>query len=118
MTQAEALYKFFSGFGIPAYPANSVPNDTVFPWLTYELKTGYVGDSFSCAVNLYYYTDSEAVPNAKAEEIGNEIGLGGIQIPYDSGTIWIKRGSPWVTPIPEEDSTIKHKQLLTMMEIF
>lgn len=34
MTATEALYKFFSGFGLPAYPDTAVPQDTVMPYLT------------------------------------------------------------------------------------
>lgn len=116
MTQAEALYKFFSSFDIPAYPANSVPKDTKFPWLTYEAKTGFWGDSVSCAVNLYYHTDSEVAPNAKIKEIGDRIGLGGIQLLCDEGTIWVQRATPWNTPIAEADSATKHKQLMLTLD--
>lgn len=38
MTKGEALQKFFSGFGIAAYTATSVPEDAIFPWLTYDAK--------------------------------------------------------------------------------
>lgn len=116
MTQTEALYKFFSSFGIPAYPANSVPETTKYPWLTYEAKTGFWGDSVSCAVNIYYHTESERLPNAKAQEIADEIGLGGIQLHCDTGAIWVKRGTPWSVPIAEEDSATKHRQLMTILE--
>ena len=116
MTQGEALYKFFSLFDIPAFPQNSVPDGTSFPWLTYELKTGYFGDIYSCAVNLYFHTDSEKQPNEKAKEIGDKIGMGGIQIPYDGGTIWITRAEPWCTSLVEEDTSIKHRQLMTELE--
>lgn len=116
MTQTEALYKFFSSFDIPAFPANSVPETTTYPWLTYEAKTGFWGDSVSCAVNLYYHTDSEKLPNDKAWEIAERIGMGGIQLPCDTGAIWIKRGTPWSTPIAEADSATKHRQLITTLE--
>jgi len=37
MTKAAALHQFFSGFGMDAYTDSSVPDDAVFPYLTYEL---------------------------------------------------------------------------------
>lgn len=118
MTATQALYEFFTRFGIPAYPTNSVPDTTEFPWLTYEAKVGNAMDSaLSCAVNLYYHTDSEAVPNAKAKEISDAIGLGGKMLLHDEGAIWIKRAEPWLTPLVNEaDSAIKQRQLMLSLE--
>ena len=39
MTKAAALHQFFSSFGMMAYTSTSVPEDAVFPYLTYELIT-------------------------------------------------------------------------------
>lgn len=118
MTAEAALYQFWSGFGINAYPTTAVPDDTVFPWLTYEVQTGFFGDGeLGIAVNLYYYTDSEKEPNLKAKEIADAIGQGGVQIPYDDGTIWIKRGTPWcINLVDNTDRTIKRRQLNVTLE--
>ena len=70
MTKDEALYRFFSGFGIPAYPDTSVLNengepDVVLPYLTYTpVFDAWGGEPVSLTVNLWYRTESEAVPNA------------------------------------------------------
>ncbi len=72
MTKDEALYRFFSGFGIPAYPDTAVLNengepDVVLPYLTYTpVFDAWGGEPVSLTVNLWYRTESEAVPNAKA----------------------------------------------------
>lgn len=82
MTKAAALYQFFSGFGMPAYAASSVPEDVTFPYLTYELSTSaWNGGEVGLTVNLWFYTTSEAVPNAKAQELSEAIGYGGVTIP-------------------------------------
>ena len=96
MTKAAALQKFFGSFGIPAYPSNNVPDETTFPWLTYDVSFGSWGDGeIPIAVHLYYHTTFEAIPNAKAEEIGKAIGLGGVMLHCDDGAVWIKKGSPF-----------------------
>lgn len=116
MTKEEALYRFFSRFGITAYPSNAVPEDTVFPWLTYTTPIGYDG-AVSAEVNLWYHTESEAVPNRKAEEIANVIGLGGVLVAYDDGAIWIKRGNPWSVALTDATSaSIKRRQLNVIYE--
>lgn len=45
MSKDKALQAWFTAFGMTAYPSTSVPDDTVFPWLTYEYITGSFGDS-------------------------------------------------------------------------
>lgn len=118
MTKDKALYAFFSGFGIPAYPANAVLNengepDVVLPYLTYTpVFDAWVGEPVSLTVNLWYRTESEAIPNAKAQELSESIGLGGKVIPCDEGYIWLKRGSPWCQNLADEvDSAIKRRYI-------
>lgn len=63
MTKDKALYAWFNGFGIPFYPTTSVPENFIFPWGTYELVTSAWEDGeVSLTVNLWYRTESEAVP--------------------------------------------------------
>lgn len=118
MTKFAALQAFFEDFGISAYPSNSVPDETAFPWLTYDVMTGNFGDGeVPISVHLYYHTTSEAIPNAKVEEIGAAIGRGGVLVACDDGAIWIKRGSPWCTA--QTDATrpeIKHRLLNITLE--
>lgn len=118
MTKGEALYGFFSKFGMGAYAATAVPDDVVFPYLTYDAifdtwESGEVG----LTVNLWFYTDSETVPNAKAQEISDAIGSGGVTVPCDGGFIWIKRGSPWCQSIREEANfSVKRRYLNVSVE--
>ena len=124
MTKVAALHKFFSGFGIPAYTATSVPGDVVFPYLTYTpITSAWDGESVSLTVNLWYYTTSEAIPNAKAQELSDAIGMGGILLPCDGGAIWLKRGSPWCQNIQEAsgdqiDNNIKRRYINVTADFF
>lgn len=112
MTKEAALQAFFEQF-LPSYAASSVPDDVVFPYLTYELITSaWEEGEVGLTVNLWYYTTSEATPNAKAREISAAIGPGGVQVPCDGGTIWLTRGSPWCQSLTDNsDSWIKRRYL-------
>ncbi|MCQ2106549.1 MAG: hypothetical protein MJZ26_12245 [Fibrobacter sp.] len=118
MTKTAALQAFFSGFGIPAYPANAVPKDTIYPWITYEvITTDFLGGPVSSTVNLWYHTESEAEPNRKADQIGKVLGLGGVTIPCDDGLIWIKKGSPWCQSVTDPDDIgLKRRYLNVTLE--
>lgn len=113
MTKGAALYRFFSGFGMTAYASASVPDDVEFPYLTYDLVTSaWESDPVSLTVNLWYYTESEAEPNAKAREISEALGMGGRVLPCDGGYIWLKRGAPWCQSLSDEtDKNIKRRYL-------
>lgn len=113
MTKAAVLHQFFSSFGMTAYTATSVPDDAIFPYLTYEFITcAWEGGEVSLTVNLWFYTESEKIPNDKANELSAAIGLGGKVLPCDGGYIWLKRGSPWCQSLSDETSpTIKRRYI-------
>lgn len=117
MTKDKALYAWFSQF-MTAYPETSVPEDAQFPWLTYELVSGALDSGeVGITVNLWYYSEKEAEPNAKAQEIADAIGMGGVIIPCDGGAIWIKRGTPWCQNIRDDsDGNIKRRYLNITLE--
>ena len=59
MTKGQALQEWFSQF-LTAYSTSSVPDDAVFPWLTYELITGaWDSGEIGLTVNLWYVLASD-----------------------------------------------------------
>lgn len=118
MTKEAALHKFFNSFGIPGYPATAVPEDAVFPWLTYEpITSAFEEGEVGITVNLWYYTTDEAPANAKAREMSERIGMGGIILRCDGGAIWLKRGSPWCQNLRDEaDPIIKRRYIQVTAE--
>lgn len=119
MTKAAALFEWFNGF-LPAYPASNVPKDVIFPYLTYELVLGAWGDEdIGITVNLWYYTESEAEPNAMADKMSKAIGRGGTYVECDGGAILIKRGNPWCQNVVDErDTNIKRRYINISLEYF
>lgn len=119
MTKAAALFEWFNGF-LSAYPASNVPKDVIFPYLTYELVLGAWGDEdIGITVNLWYYTESEAEPNAMADKMSKTIGRGGTYVECDGGTILIKRGNPWCQNVVDEtDTNIKRRYINISLEYF
>lgn len=113
MTKEQALHQFFNQFGIVGYRSTSVPDGAVLPYLTYTAPVSSFGeDPVSITVQTYHYTDSEADPDAKAEEIRQAIGMGGAILPCDSGYIWLKWGSPWCQSLVDAtDENIKRRYI-------
>lgn len=120
MTKEQALHKFFNQFGITGYRNTSVPDDVIFPFLTYDTPvSSWEEDPVSITLNLYFYTDSEADPDAKAEQIRQAIGMGGVLLNCDGGAIWLKWGVPWCQSfVDETNSNIKRRYINITAEYF
>ena len=112
MTKGAALQSFFDSI-MTSYAASAVPDNATLPYLTYELITSaWDGGEVGLTVNLWFYTTSEAVPNAKAQELSDAIGYGGVTLPCDGGFIWLKRGSPWCQNLQDDtDKNIKRRYI-------
>jgi len=113
MSKASALYSWFSGFGIEAYEESNVESDAPYPRLTYTYATGdFDSGEVPIVVNLWYMSEENITINAKAEEIYDRIGRGGVIIPVENGSIWLKRGSPFCQALSEpSDANIRRRYI-------
>lgn len=112
MTKQDALYDFFSSFGLTAYEATNVPEDATLPYLTYTYADDdFYGNQAAIIVNLWYRTESNATPNDKVSDIADIVGRGGAMIPCDGGVIWMKKGSPFAQSIADSDPDIRRRYI-------
>lgn len=119
MTADKALHQFFNSFGIPAFPETAVPDKQEMPYITYSFATAGFDDlPVGLVANIWYKTESEAVPTAKGMEIINTIGRGGCTVEVDGGYIWLTTGSPALRAVPDEDNSIKRRALNITAEYF
>lgn len=118
MTKNKALYAWFNEF-MPFYRASSVPSapenpeGVTFPYGTYEyIDSAFDDGEVGLVINLWFRTESEAVPDEAAQELSKKIGYSGVMIPCDEGYIWLKRGSPFCQSLTyAEDPAIKRRYI-------
>lgn len=120
MTKEQALFEFWSSFDVTAYPSTNVPIDVTFPYIVYEVATSsFMEGEVNTAVSIWYKTESEKIPNEKANEISEAIGRSGVCIQTDDGYIWFKKGSPFCQNLADaDDNTVKLRQLNITIEYF
>lgn len=121
MNKTEALYHFYSGFGLQAIEENVLldSNELMFPFLTYSVSTDGFGSEISLNCSLWYRGTSWISADEKAEEISQYIGQSGILLDFDDGKIWIKRGSPFAQNMSDDsDDLIKRKIINITAEFF
>jgi hypothetical protein len=106
MGKEEALYSFWNSFGLPAYDEQTVPDDAVMPYITYETITDSINRNFLLTGSLWYKSTSWEEISLKSQEIASHLGQGGSVIPYNGGALWITRGTPFAQRIsdPSDDS--------------
>ena len=97
---AQALQDFFSGFGIPAYAENTIPDDAEPPYITYPQKEPEWREKTTFYAIVYYRNrDSNLDSLAKADEIVAAIGEG-IRLPIDGGYVVLWPETPLVQAMP------------------
>ena len=83
-TLAKALHDFVSGFGLPCYTLDTVPEDVQAPYLVYPLNEPEWSQKSSFYIQGWYRTKSNTELSEKADAILKAIGTG-IRIQMDSG---------------------------------
>lgn len=116
MTKEAALHNFFNQF-LPAYPENAVLTENDMPYLTYSGPIdNWIAGEVSWTINLWYRTESEAIPNSKSRQIGIAIDDMERPIVCDDGYVWVKRGHPFSQPINDTAPGIKRRYINVTVE--
>lgn len=125
MDKIQALDSFWNSFGVKAYDESTVPDEMSFlnpkntdknPYITYEVNIGDYGENTPCAVSVWYYDKGWKKIENKIKEIDERISEGGIQIPYDNGTIWIKRSQPYRSRVGESNDMTRRYLINLLIE--
>ena len=100
---AKAVYQFFSGFNIPAYDQQAVPEDAEPPYITYYIQEPEWGRQSTGYAQVWYRTKSRATVNAKTDEIASAIGDRGVNLECRGGYVMIRPESPLIVPVKDGD---------------
>lgn len=121
MDSAQAIHRFWSRFGWKAYDSATVPSeafDPEMPRITYDVAMSEFLSDVLLSASLWDRSYSWERISKKADEIYEYIGLGGRIIYYTGGSIWIKRGSPFMQRMADEDDTVRRIYLNVEVEYF
>lgn len=104
LNKAQAVNAFWASFTWPAYDESTVPDDAVLPYITFESGTSGFDDApLGLTASLWARSTSWASVEEKALEIASRLGEGGVLVHYQSGALWVKRGTPWSQRLAEPD---------------
>ena len=96
MNKSQAINTFWNSFGFRAYDENSVPEDAVFPYITYSQATDSLGNVVLLNASIWDRSSSWITVSQKAEEIAQTLAeYGYYKIKLDNGYLWMVKGTPF-----------------------
>ena len=116
MNKHQALYKFFSSFGLDAYEQTSVPTGPdapAFPYLTYEDSSTYGLDQIMLTVSLWYRGDSTRELDLKTIQIAKAIGEAKT-LECDEGGIILRRSTAFAQGMSDPDDPLIKRKVLQL----
>lgn len=114
MTKDEAIYSFYSGFGLPAYDENTVPEGSALPYITYQVSTSDFDNDVMLSASLWYRSTSWGAIQDKADEIAADLGYGGKIIKIDNGYLWLVKGSPFAQRMSEPSDKMVRRIIINI----
>lgn len=114
MTKDEAIYSFYSGFSLPAYDENTVPEGSALPYITYSVSIDSIGNIVILSASLWYRSTSWGAIQDKADEIAADLGYGGKIIKIDNGYLWLVKGSPFAQRMSEPSDKMVRRIIINI----
>ena len=117
---ATALYEFWSGFGIPAFVENTIPDEmpdgtpVKMPYITYRLAEPDWINPISMYARVWYRGTSFTWLSAKVDEIGREIGTGKT-IPFENGCLTLFKDDIFSQYMSESDDGMVKTAYLSLI---
>ena len=105
MNKIQAYDDFWNSFGLNAYDENSVPEDAVLPYITYELVNADFGTEVAVNASIWDKSYSWKRLSELDMEITDKITKGGMMVNYDDGAFWVRKLRS--QRVSENDASIK-----------
>ena len=110
LNTAAKLKLFFSGFNLPAYTLESVPDEVILPYITYQLIEPEWDQQADGYCQVWYPKNRLSDLLAKADEIAGEIGLMK-KLDHPGGYLILRLGTPAIQIMNDEYSQYAYIKL-------
>ena len=119
----EAQYKLWSGFGIPAYEENSVPNkkdgvteaeNVEFPYITYQAMSGSHNEDVYPSASIWTRKTSWEQADQLSDAIMDALSKSGERIYFDGGVLWITPNAPFSQSMGDPSDFLIKRKLLSV----
>ena len=116
MDKEQALYEFWSSFGVPAYDEGDVPENAEMPYITYSTATGAIENVLQLTASVWYRSSSWIEGAKKAGQIAERIVTMEKPQKIDGGYMWVTQGRPFSQRVSDPDDTVRRQLLNVQVE--
>lgn len=117
MNKWQAIQRFWSSFGIPAYDESSVPEDAVLPYITYSASVGDFEQPVTLTASVWYQSTSWTAISQKVDQIENGVTPHRI-IRIEDGYVFLCKGTPFAQRMSDNDDRIRRVYIVLQAEYF
>ncbi len=114
MDKEQALHSFWSSFGIPAYEESSVPDETSYPYMTYQKMSGAFEDDLYPVGSIWTRKSSWSEADAIKAQIEAKFEHGTHLIKIDGGYLAINRGKPFAQSQPDDGDRMIKRYIISL----
>lgn len=119
MDKAQALQKFWSSFGLPAWDELSVPEDAQMPYITYETATDSFDNTVYLSASIWYRQLSWKDITKKTEEISRAIyDMNPIGTKIEGGRMVIFPDTPFARRMADESDRMIRRMVISITAEF
>lgn len=119
MNKEQAIHTFWSGFGIPAYDEQTVPDNAKMPYITYRVVTDSIGNVCNLTGSIWYRSTSWREVSDKAAEVAQAVGQYGFtKLKLDDGYVWFTKGAPFAQRMSDPASDMIRRIYLNVQAEF
>lgn len=117
MNKAQALYTFWSSFGLPAYDELTIPDEATMPYITYSVSGDNIGSPVPISASVWYRSTTWENVSRKVEEISRRVNEHGhVVYPLDNGYVYLTRGTPFAQRMSDADTMVRRVYINMMAE--
>lgn len=120
MDKGQAIYNFWSRFGLPAYEENTVPDNSGDRYITYSVQFDSIGNVVNLYGNIWdYNSHSWEFVDKKAQEIAEYIEKKyPISYGIDNGRLYIAKGTPFAQHMSDPNSDLVRRVYINIQAEF
>ena len=117
MNRWQAIQTFWGSFNLPAYDENTVPDDAIMPYITYESRVSNFDEPVLLTATIWYNSTLWNSISDKADQISDYIGSG-TGISYTGGRLWITKEPTFAQRMASETKDNVRRIVITVKAEF
>ena len=117
-TYTKSLFSFFSELGYPVFLTNQVQDNAKLPYITIDYTSNSLFETNLISGRIWDKSTSRKTVNSISDKLDEKVGYG-IKVKVgDYGNMVVRKGSPFIQPIADDDPTIQVNYFNLEVQLF